>query len=259
MSEAPANKRQKRSPEDDLICPISLELPWEPVTAEDGRVYERECIEEHIKKNPGNLKSPITNEKMGRRLLPAIWVHNHIDTLVESGAIEGDLAAKWNKKVEQKKKMEELLKKADGGDGDAMHSVGLRFLLGLGGFNQDTELAFQWHQRSHEAGNVKSTAVVGRSYLLGTGVQLCRQKGTMYVSIAAGQGSNVAAFDLGMALADGKYGFSVNKAEAIRWLEKAVGDCSHDHLRDSFKNRAQQKLNELKASVSEPEASSVTP
>ena len=30
-------KRQKRCPSDDLICPITLELPFDPVMAEDGR------------------------------------------------------------------------------------------------------------------------------------------------------------------------------------------------------------------------------
>ena len=34
---APPAKKQKRAIEDDLICPISLELPFEPVIAEDGR------------------------------------------------------------------------------------------------------------------------------------------------------------------------------------------------------------------------------
>ena len=30
----------RKSPADELICPITLELPFEPVTAEDGR-YDR--------------------------------------------------------------------------------------------------------------------------------------------------------------------------------------------------------------------------
>ena len=50
--EPPAKKHPKKSPSDDLICPITLELPWEPVTAEDGRVYEKEAIEQHIEQTP---------------------------------------------------------------------------------------------------------------------------------------------------------------------------------------------------------------
>ena len=40
--EQKSSKRQKRSIVDDLLCPITLELPVDPVTAEDGRyVTER--------------------------------------------------------------------------------------------------------------------------------------------------------------------------------------------------------------------------
>ena len=34
---------------DELVCPITHELPVDPVTAEDGRVYERSAIEEWLK------------------------------------------------------------------------------------------------------------------------------------------------------------------------------------------------------------------
>ncbi|CAB9503808.1 Sel1 domain protein repeat-containing protein [Seminavis robusta] len=246
-----STKRAKKSVADDLICPISLELPWEPVTAEDGRIYERECIEEHIKKNSGNLTSPITGEKMGKKLLPAIQHRNIIETLLESGAIEEDLTAKWNEKVEQKKKMEALLEKAEAGNGYAMYMVGVNYVVGQDGFKEDEKLAFQWTKRAHEAGSVVGTAALGEHYLLGVGVQACWQKGTMYASIAAGQGSNLAAFHLGIALAYGKYGFSKDKADAIRWLEKAVGHCPHEHLSSACKNQARKKLDDLKATAAE--------
>eukprot|EP00550_Attheya_septentrionalis_P003018 CAMPEP_0198281798 /NCGR_PEP_ID=MMETSP1449-20131203/1671_1 /TAXON_ID=420275 /ORGANISM="Attheya septentrionalis, Strain CCMP2084" /LENGTH=90 /DNA_ID=CAMNT_0043977717 /DNA_START=9 /DNA_END=277 /DNA_ORIENTATION=+ len=38
------SKRRKLSPSDELVCPITLDLPFDPVTAEDGRVYERSAI-----------------------------------------------------------------------------------------------------------------------------------------------------------------------------------------------------------------------
>lgn len=67
-----APKRHKKSLEDDLICPITHELPFVPVMAEDGRVYERSAIEEYFKKNvEGEVKSPMTGEMIGKGLLPA--------------------------------------------------------------------------------------------------------------------------------------------------------------------------------------------
>ena len=68
-------KRFKSAIEDsaaEFVCPITQELPLDPVMAADGRVYERSAIEEWIAK--GNGKSPSTNEKMGTKLLPALQV-----------------------------------------------------------------------------------------------------------------------------------------------------------------------------------------
>ena len=69
-----SNKRQKKSPADNLICAITLSLPWEPVTAADGCLYEKAAIEQHIKNHQGGvlqLRSPVTNVPMAPRLLPA--------------------------------------------------------------------------------------------------------------------------------------------------------------------------------------------
>eukprot|EP00966_Prymnesium_polylepis_P099303 2299984-Prymnesium_polylepis.1 len=53
---------------DEWVCPITFELPLDPVFAEDGRTYERCAIEEHIRTQGAELKSPLTNEPMGTRL-----------------------------------------------------------------------------------------------------------------------------------------------------------------------------------------------
>ena len=45
---------------------ITCELPVDPVVAEDGHVYERSAIEEHIRTKGAELKSPMTGLSMGR-------------------------------------------------------------------------------------------------------------------------------------------------------------------------------------------------
>ncbi|CAB9506651.1 Sel1 domain protein repeat-containing protein [Seminavis robusta] len=252
----PPSKRLKKSPAGDLICPISRELPWDPVTAEDGRVYERECIEKHIKNHPRDLKSPVTNLKMGEKLLPAIQHRNTIETLVESGVIDGDLADNWNEKVEQKKKMEELLKWAGSGNGNAMFLAGIKYRDGEEGFKKDKKLAFQWYKKAQEAGNVKGKAMVGWCYLDGAGVTKQQSPGLFHLTDAASQGSDFAAYKLGIAFAKGKYGLNVDKMESIRWLEKSLRYCRHKHLTAVAKTKAQQKLDELKASVPASSATS---
>ena len=46
------------SRDDELLCPITLEIFRDPVVASDGHTYERKAIEEWIQKNG---TSPITS------------------------------------------------------------------------------------------------------------------------------------------------------------------------------------------------------
>jgi len=41
----------------EFVCPITHELPLDPVTAEDGRVYKRKAIEEWLLRGRGTLLS----------------------------------------------------------------------------------------------------------------------------------------------------------------------------------------------------------
>jgi U-box domain/Sel1 repeat len=244
-----ANKRQKKFPEEDLICPITLELPWDPVMAEDGRIYDRTAIQEHFK-NQG-VRSPMTNVEMGNRLVPAPQIKNIIGRLVENGMVDGDLASKWNEKVDEQKAMMDLLKMAEGGDADAMYRVAVCHISGTDGFKQDDMVANAWCKKAHHAGSIKGTALLGSMCV---GVAEHQADGMMYLGIAAAQGSNYAAYFLGRAKADGYFGVSVNKEEAIYWLEKAVGDCPFDHLMHENniyqKDAARALLNVLKSAAS---------
>ena len=80
-------------------------------------MYERSAIEEWLEQNE---KSPHTNEPMGTKLLPATQVKNLIASMVRSGAISGDKAGAWTKKLEGEKEVEEMRRKAEAGDSEAM-------------------------------------------------------------------------------------------------------------------------------------------
>jgi U-box domain/Sel1 repeat len=255
------NMSQQKSAADDLTCPITLELPWDPVTAMDGRIYERTAIEAHFGSNNGfqnTRPSPVTNAHINTQLLPAPQIKSLIETLVENGGIGGDLASKWNEKVRQKKDREEMLKKAERGDADNMYGVGVMYEHGSHLVKKDIELALAWYKKAHEAGNVKKTALLGfhicnpdkgQSHSFNQTNQYPSVTGVMYTCLAADRGSNHAAFHLGMALLGPhqKYGLKLNETEGIQWLQKAVGDCLHDHLNAAEKMTAQNKLSELQA------------
>ena len=93
----------------ELLCPITFSLPFDPVIAEDGKVYERSAIEEWLKQQG---KSPLTNLPMGTKLLPAMHVKNMIRVMVASGTLTGDKADEWElrRKEEEQAAAEKVLR-----------------------------------------------------------------------------------------------------------------------------------------------------
>ena len=235
-------KVRKISPEDDLICPITLELPLEPVVAEDGIVYEKNAIEKHIQSQRGSeLRSPYTNKKMGMRLLPAYQHKNLTETLVKNGCITDSLARTWTKRMEGM----ELLKDAEAGDKLAMCDLSCAYRDGTFGFEKNLELAFSWVKRAHKAEHIVGTAFLGDYYLQGIGVEKCFKQGLLYTALAATK-SDVASYHLGMGMAEGRYDMQINTEEAVVWLQKCVDGCAHKNLSPRAKSRAKQKLEQLK-------------
>ena len=119
---SPREKKMRASINDvaaDLLCPITQELPFDPVMAKDGKIYERTAILEWFRNKDGEATSPSTGKVIGTELLPAVQVRNTIESLIKSGAIEGEAAEAWQKKLKQETRVKEMRAKADGG-GDAV-------------------------------------------------------------------------------------------------------------------------------------------
>ena len=102
---------------DELICPISQELPVDPVMALDGKIYERASIERWLKKHK---RSPLTGLAMGKTLTPALHVRTIIETVVASGAIDEPVAKAWVENSEKETKRKALVAAAEQGDPDAI-------------------------------------------------------------------------------------------------------------------------------------------
>lgn len=129
-------------------CPLTTELLCDPVTAEDGHNYEREMIEILIndaqnkrnKKSKKPLRSPRTNEPMGKEIKSDVSLRNTIQNFIESGLIGGDVADSWR----QRKLIIDTKKKAEDGDPDAMQRLGQWYDGGLHGLLQSESLARKW-------------------------------------------------------------------------------------------------------------------
>ena len=81
---------------EELVCPLTFELPVDPVITEGGDVCEREAITELIRlRGMRNLRSFRTNEPISAHLVEVVAIRNAIDKLVESGLVDHEVATAW--------------------------------------------------------------------------------------------------------------------------------------------------------------------
>ena len=219
---------------EELVCPITFELPVDPVTAEDGRVYERRAIEDWIAR-PGELKSPTANTPMGPRLLPATQARNIIERMVRTGAISGPKAEAWSKKLAGEEEVKAVRAEAEGGDAEAMCDLGNWYYFGKKGLTKDFKQAAGWWQRGDDLGQVKCTAMLGACYAQGHGVEKDEVYAVHLYTAAAARGSQVGCYFLANYLAMGWGGMRSNARAATRWfraMESAEAEDASDGARD---------------------------
>ena len=229
----------------ELRCPITQELPVDPVMAEDGKIYERKAILEWFSKKDRPI-SPSTGAVIGKKLLPAVQTKNTIEMLVKSGAIEGELAEAWQKKLEDETKVKELRAKAEGGDGDAMYCLGTWYGHGQSGLAKDAVQARAWYERSAAARDPKGMGTFGEYLLLGIGGPRDNALGLVNVTAAAELGSSLGAYRVGKAFFKGTWGLPKDPTRARFWLRKvAEGECKYKHVTDEAIAEAAKWLREL--------------
>jgi TPR repeat protein len=206
---------------EEFLCPITRELPFDPVTAEDGRVYERSALEKWFaKKAAGEVRSPITNEPMGRKLLPAVQVRNTIKGMVQSGALSGEKADVWKKRLKEEEKVEETRRKAEAGDANAMHDLGGWYRDGRHGLVKNDKQAFAWFKRSADKDNVYGLGACGIAYVFGDGVKKRVGQGSMMVARAAEMGGEHDCYTIGFWYEHGLHYFEKDAQEAVKWYKK---------------------------------------
>jgi TPR repeat protein len=247
---SPQEKKMRASINDvaaDLLCPITQELPFDPVIAKDGKIYERTAILEWFRKKDGDATSPSTGKVMDMDLVPAVQVRNTIESLIKSGAIEGEAAKAWRKKLADETRVKEWRAKAEGGDGYAMYCLGVCYENGQNGLAKDTAKARAWYERSAAVRCPPGLAASGEALLHGIGGPQDIALGLVNATEAAYLGSNLGAMLLGEAFLKGQ-GVPKDHVRARFWLKKAVDDeCSHKHLGPGCLATAANCLKELDA------------
>jgi len=226
---------------DEWMCPITQELPIDPVMAEDGKIYERAAIAKWLGEHQ---RSPSTGAVMGTKLVPSPQVRNTIEHLVRSGAVDADRAAVWEKKIEDEQEAKKLRAAADQGDAHAMYRLGNFYRAGDKGLAQDRVQARAWYERAAELGHVGGMGTFGELLLKGLGGPCVPVLGMFYTTQAAAHGSEAATYLLGKAFTEGRYGLPQDSAQAKRHLRKVVdGECDFNFLTEQA-NKSLQQLSE---------------
>ena len=229
----------------EFLCPITQELPVEPVTAMDGKVYERKAIEDWFRHGNGN--SPMTNQPMSTTLLPATHVRNSLELMVKSGALTGEKVDAWQKKLKEEESMAKLLEKAQAGDHRAMGKLAFKYEKQ----SKFTD-AIAWFRRGADAGSMACLSDLGRFHLYGVGMDEKQPGvGLVMVTEAAVSGIQHACWQLGRyfkkgfprrAAGDLAAGSILEKdeAQAAKWFRKmAVCDeVEGVHLKAAVKQEA---------------------
>lgn len=245
--EAKRCKSVMNSLADEYICPITQELPIEPVIAEDGKVYEKGAIEEWLGKQQ---RSPFTGLPMGTRLMPATQARNTIEQLVQSGAIEGEKAASWKKKLEGEKKLKQLREKAEAGDAGAMHSMYRAYTSDVAeyGLTRDSRQARAWLERGARLQHPKCMAYYSDYLINGIGGEKLPALGLVFLGQAASLGSDLAAWWLGRAFIEGSDGLPKDIEMGKHWLRKASdGQATVKHLKPEAIEKAVAMLAQASA------------
>ena len=230
----------------EFLCPVTHELPIAPVMAKDGVVYERAAIERWFETKEGDPTSPSTGAVIGTELIPAPQIRNTIEALVKSGAIDGEVATAWKRKLADETKVKECRAKAGAGDGEAMYLLGAWYQFGNHGLAKDDVQARAWYERSAAARYPKGMAMFADYLLKGWDGPQDNIFGIMNATEAAGLGSDVAACNLGEAFFKGEYGLPKDPARARFWLKKVVdGECEYKHLNKEWMAKCRVWLREL--------------
>ena len=242
-----SKKEAKTALEHEYVCPITQELFVDPVTAEDGRVYERAAITRaFIESHETTLmtaRSPMTNAPMGKQLYPAHQVKGALEALIDAGVLNGERVETWKEVMLQKdkdrKKVHDLKRRSDEGDATATMQLGFAYDKGLYGLVKCPTTAFSMHKKATYRGCASAATRAGILLIKGRGVPMDENLAMRFLFCGAILGSEHACEHMGYSYVEGINGCEKDEAEALIWYKK-MRTCEHKDSVDLSRKRAAQ-------------------
>jgi len=230
----------------EYLCPITRELPVDPVMAEDGRIYERSAIEKHFitcqssnlgvdssvtrssndqqgesdsVPSPRHTTSPMSGGKIGTNLYEAVQARNTIHFLISSNTISSELIENWKRN----KDVHEAIKGASLGDTPAMMDLASWHYYGCRGLSKDIAKSMEWYKKAANSDNTTAMVALSKHFLLvKDGLHFNQASGIYYLTEAANKGDASAALLLGTSFLRGDNGVSKDIMLARKWLKHAA-------------------------------------
>lgn len=116
--------------------------------------------------------------------------------------------------------VEQVLPRAQAGDPEAQHDLGLRYAGGRG-VPQDNQRATEWYRAAAEQGYGPAQGSLGLAYYWGKGVELDHAKAAEWLRRAAEQNMAGSGYMLGLMHRSGE-GVPKDYAKAAYWLQQAA-------------------------------------
>jgi len=235
---------------DEHKCPITHNLPVDPVMAEDGRVYERDAIQEWFWTHKGtHCPSPMTMVTIGKNLVKAVQARNTIEQLIKKGLISGEPAETWKRKTAVWDALSPIMrdhyKRANKGDATSMHHIGFAYRDGSHGVTKDEAVAAEWFDKSALYGSATGGSALGVMYLEGQGVVRCPVRGHIELARAAMRGSEHAAICLARNMYAGHYMRGEGDTEQAKWWYNLSAKCQHQDSDESARTERAEWLARL--------------
>lgn len=232
---------------ESFLCPLSLELPDDPVYAEDFQIYDRKSVQAWFDSESGAMvKSPVTREWMGKTLKPAPHVRDLFDNFIVPGLWKCERAQAWLKRLNEKKereaKVKELQEGAANGDPKKMYEFAVALRHGKHGLTIDIPSAYKWYEKAAEAGHHGACATYGLCLMNGINLPKNERMGLAYLQSSALLGSEAGCFEIGLLYQQGAYGYPKDEEKAHMWYRR-MATCGHRDAGDDRRRRAENSLN----------------
>jgi hypothetical protein len=228
---------------EEFSCPITGRLPVDPVTAKDGRIYDRHALMLWFDKHPGDsVRSPVTGDAMGKDVTPAYQVNNTLKNLVDRGLLAGEAVDEWKAAHDEKAGFDAELKKhfviAERGGKHSMAAIGFAYREGTNGAPVNYDKSLVWMRKAAEHGSVQGWASLGVAYVKGHGVPRNYTSGVMYLTHAASLGSEHGCVAIGYYLSKGEI-LERDIPMARHWYKKSLEASLKDAIDVSKQRRTE--------------------